>query len=615
MTVSNHKGGASRIVGLPVLGVVLLLACVVREASACLSQEAGSSASSLTSELQTGGSPKVNAPRFEGDVPISETAIFWFGQVTPTENYADVRVGYNDDHLLLHVAVFDRRLWYDTDPSPANLTDWDAVTLYLDQGGNVGSAPETDTYRFEGQLVWWEDRDIYQTAYRGDGNTWVPTAIDFASESSWRGQEHPNDDVDDRGWWLRYLIPFESLGLDGPPPEGTVWGLALALHDRDDAENTPIDDKVWPPAMAPQQPATWGQLAFGVPTYAPPPGVPGGMVTIRHGLEGATVTDADVGGSSVCGSAARPDYFPTWGTLNYAGKGYLNIQNQGDVSDWPCFSRYYVTFPLDLVPANKTIISATLTLYLWGGAGEGWDPGPKRSLIQALSVSTDWDESTITWNSAPLAQENLSATWVEPVDSYPGRPGIPYHWDVSRAAAEAYASGGPLRLAMYESDWAYQSGKYFDTCDTDEWGAEGRPTLRVTWGDALADLDKTALPTAGYEGDPITYTLSFLGTGRTLLFTDTLPMGGGAPSDLEVSGTSAYPTYDATHHRLTWSDTVSSGREVTIRYTVVIRSSAAAALVNEAQLGEVDGSRSTARAIVIANPYSIYLPSAARGGE
>ena len=49
-------------------------------------------------------------------------AVFWFGRVTPTENYADVRVGYTSQELVLNVATFDRRLWYDDAPSPGDLT-------------------------------------------------------------------------------------------------------------------------------------------------------------------------------------------------------------------------------------------------------------------------------------------------------------------------------------------------------------------------------------------------------------------------------------------------------------------------------------------------------------
>ena len=74
--------------------------------------------------------------------------------------------------------------------------------------------------------------------------------------------------------------------------------------------------------------------------------------------------------------------------------------------------------------------------------------------------------------------ENLSRTWVEPT-TFPGWPGIPYTWDVSRAMAQAYASGEPLRIAMYSADGAIHSGKYFYASDAD---VAGRPTLQITWG-------------------------------------------------------------------------------------------------------------------------------------
>ena len=351
-------------------------------------------------------------------------------------------------------------------------------------------------------------------------------------------------------------------------------------------------------------------LAFGMPTYSPPPPVPGGTVMVCHGLDRATVVDPDVGGSSVCGSPAGPDYFPTWGELNYAGKEFLNIQNLGDVGDWPCFSRYYVTFPLDDLPSGKVIISATLTLYQWGNAGEGCDPGPQPSLIQVLTVGQDWDESTLTWNNAPLAVENVALAWA---DVFPDWPGEPRRWDVSGAVAEAYAAERPLRLSLYESDWAYHSGKYFHSSDTDDWNENRRPTLTVTWGRAVAELAKTAVPSFGDQGNPITYTLSFLGTGNTLTLTDTLPLGVSAPGSFELAGTSVTPTYNSGEHRLTWSDDPVPGQEVTIRYAVTITTSGHQALVNTAELSEAGGDTSTATATVIANPYQAYLPLVLKG--
>lgn len=558
-------------------------------------------------QAATSSPRRVNAPYFDRRVKFSETAIFWFGRVTPTENSVDVRVGYSDNHLWLHVAMFDRRLWYDTSPFPAELTDWDAVTLYIDSDGDTGNLPGASSYRFEGQLVWWEPRDDYQAAYQGDGTGWVLSTTPFTTTSGWRGHS-PNNDVDDRGWWLRYEIPFDSLGLSGPPAQGSVWGMALAVHDRDDGAGSPIADQMWPEAMAPQQPVTWGQLAFGIPSYDPQTAMFEGAVTIRHGLDGATVVDGDVGGSSICGQPAWPEFFPTWGELNYAGKTFVNIQNQFDVADWPCFCRYYVEFPLDAVPADKVIMSATLTLHLWGGAGEGWEPPAQPSLIQVLTVDEGWDEDTLTWNNAPLAVENVSATWVDPVDEYPGILGIPHEWDVGRAVADAYARGTPVRLALYEADYAYHSGKYFRSSDYGDYGAEGRPTLDITWGRAVADPHKIAAPSQGVAGTPVDYTLRFLGSGNTLHLTDMLPAGLGTPGHFELEGTSIAPTYDSGAHRLIWSDSPGLGEKVAIRYRASIATEARESLINTAELREPDWSLRIDSATVIANPWPVYLP-------
>jgi hypothetical protein len=476
----------------------------------------------------------------------------------------------------------------------------------------VGDAPDANAYRFDAQLVWWEPRDNYQVAFQGDGGGWITTTLPFTTTSGWRGTA-PNNSEDDRGWALTFYIPFEGLGLAGPPPQGEVWGMALAVHDRDDAIGTPIADQRWPETTDPLQPATWGQLAFGLPAYDPLPAIPGDTVTIRHGLDGAMVVDADVGGSSVCGGAAWPNYFPTWGDLNYAGKAFANIQNLGDIGDWPCFSRYYVTFPLDALPAHKVILSATLTLYQFGNAGEGYDPGPQPSLIQILTVGEDWDESTITWNNAPLARENTSAAWAYPLDPVPDWPGVPREWDVSLAVAQAYAAGEPLRLALYEADWPYHSGKYFVTSDTDEWGQAARPTLRITWGNALGGLEKSVAPKSGSYGDPITYTVGFWATGETLRFTDTLPIGVGVPQNVEVQGTGITPAYDSVQHRLTWSDNVPQGQQVTIQYAVTLTVEDTQVLVNRAELQDSDGDTSTVTASVLANPDRIFLPLIRKG--
>ncbi|MCB0154850.1 MAG: DNRLRE domain-containing protein, partial [Anaerolineae bacterium] len=364
-------------------------------------------------------------------------------------------------------------------PSQADLTDWDAVTLYLDINGNSGAVPTSSSYRFINQFGSDTGSSTGQAAYRGNGADWVAAATSFTAGSGWRGDGF-NGGQEARGWVAEFHIPFTSLGLSGPPPESTVWGLGLTLHDRDEASGTAIPTQSWPETLNGQQPVTWGELAFGQPSYSPPPAEPGQLVTIRQGLNGATVPDGHVGGGTLCGQSFNPDFFNGWGEANYAAVDQINIQNQWDVADWPCFSKYYVTFPLDQLPPGKTIISATLTIHLFGNS----EPSQAQpSYIQALTVGQAWDEATLTWNNAPLATENVAGTTVAPVINFPGWPGVPYRWDLSGAVATAYQTGQPLRLVLYSADGDYHSGKYFVSSETGDWNAVARPTLEVLWGD------------------------------------------------------------------------------------------------------------------------------------
>ncbi len=427
---------------------------------------------------QTTPPRRVNAPyttSVNGGWP-KDRAIFWFGQVNPTSNYADVRTVYNDTQLIITLNIFDRQLWFDTSPTAVTLEQWDAVTLYLDLSGNTGSTPQSDSYRFVVQLR----QEANAATYQGNGSGWEATAVTFTPTTGWRG-DGVNNGAEARGWSATFKIPYSSLGLAGKPAEGTIWGLGLALHDRDDAAGSPIADQVWPETLNGGQPATWGQLHFGLPTYTPPPATPAGTTTIRHGLNGAVVADGHVGGQAVCGDPFNPNFFNGWGDANYAGDEQVNVQNQMDVADWPCFSKFYLTLPLDAVPAGKEIISATLTVYQFGNAGGPGEAEP--SVIQALTVAEGWNESSITWNNAPLAVQNVARADVNPITNFPGWPGVPITWDVSGAVAEAIAVGEPLRLALYSADSEQHSGKYFTSSDTGDWNANGRPTLEVVWGD------------------------------------------------------------------------------------------------------------------------------------
>ncbi len=427
----------------------------------------------------------VNVPYF-ADASLSnrfdELAIFWFGRLSRSTNYADVRIGYNDSELYLYLASFDRQLWYDTTPSGADLTAWDAATLLIDTGD--ARALSASSYRFVAQFrAEPEPNPAYQLSQRGAGGSWASASIPFTSIPGWRGDRlNDNSDSEDRGWAMTFRLPFASLGLSQRPPDGTRWRMALILHDRDDRDGTPIPDQVWPPALNPNAPITWAAINFGLPTYTPPAVRTTQQFQIRHKLNGVTVTDAGIGGQqeSMCNDSGN--FWDEWGNRpRPAGQADVSIQNQADLADWPCFAKYYITIPLDTLPRGRVVVSARLILSQMGNAQP---QDAKRSLIQALLVGEDWSPATLTWNNAPLARENIGAGWVDPI------PGFPGDWtqlpkreiDVTRGVAQAYNNGQPLRLALYSADGAYHSGKYFVSSETGDWNANNRPTLVVVLG-------------------------------------------------------------------------------------------------------------------------------------
>ena len=131
--------------------------------------------------------PVVNVPRFEQNINLTQGAIFWLGQVNPSNNYADVRVGYNNEALRLDAHVFDRLLWYDVEPLSHELTQWDSVTLLLHLDENSeGDTPSQNSYRFVAQFNQTGSRNNYQTVAQGSSPDWVVSSIPFTTTTGWR---------------------------------------------------------------------------------------------------------------------------------------------------------------------------------------------------------------------------------------------------------------------------------------------------------------------------------------------------------------------------------------------------------------------------------------------
>jgi hypothetical protein len=429
--------------------------------------------------------PTVNIPTIENvqsDWFPEEAAVIWFGKVTPTDNYSDIRIGYFQSALWVWISIIDRRLWYDESPSPEDLTKWDAVSLFLNIDDNGNNFTFDNTLRFDSQLYGGEpNRNNWQAAYHASNEGWMISPINFETHTNWWSMEGGlNDDSDDRAWVAEYIIPFQSLGLSGPPPEGTEWRMGFELHDRDDFNGAQIPDKAWPEYMLPNKPVTWAIAHAGLPGYVPPQSSNPQTYTLRNGLNGITITDGMVGGDTICGDGL--DFWSQWGDTSYPGTRHFNIQNQGNTDDWPCFSKTYITIPLDSLPRGMEVISATITVHQIGQATGPSDDPPKalNTLIQIWEINQDWDPFTLTWNNAPAPFENLSQGWVGAIDE--SQLGIPRYLDVSLAATRAYAAGKPLRLALYSADFYGGHGKYFFSSSSEDYDGNWRPSLTITLG-------------------------------------------------------------------------------------------------------------------------------------
>ena len=434
---------------------------------------------------------RVNTPYVDPGAtedPLQESAIFWFGQVNRADNYSDVRIRYEANRLVVNVEIFDRLLWYDNSPAPepSQFESWDMVSLFLHTDPVQTDALTPASFRFNAMVNHYQARENYQATYRGNNARWEIANLGVTTISSWRG-DALNNMVEDRGWLVQFNIPYTSLGMASTPREGAIWRLGLIVYDRDAASENAILTSSWPENLQNNQPGTWGELHFGIPRFPAPPAPSSGTVMIRQGLANAVVSDAAVGGTvdNLCPGDA--DFiWNEWGYANFAGAESSNIQNQANIDDWPCFAKYYVTFPIDQIPPGKTIHSAALILHHWGNSGTR--NLAQDSIIHVFSVAEDWREQTLSWNNAPLALENIDRIRIPWVDCTAGTgqmnwPCTPRIWDVGRAVDQAYQQGQPVRLALYSVDTAMHSGKFFTTSETGDWNEAGRPTLVIHYGD------------------------------------------------------------------------------------------------------------------------------------
>lgn len=563
------------------------------------------------SEVEAATQPRrVNIPYFSGQVTWAQSAIFWFGvneQGLPGKNYADVRVAYTATALEIRVTVVDYYLWYVENATPADdLTVYDAAAIYLDTNNDRSGAPQSDDYMFLIGARHGEDLTNYTRQARGSGSQWDKNWSPYpawAAESAMQWNCNPgpnsNDCGIDYGWTAIFSIPWQTLGLSSAPIQGSLWSLGVQMFDRDDRPPAgQVAPEGWPETFDPASPASWGKLHFGEASYTPELAQQEGVTTIRAAsTDDDTVEDAWMGGGGVCAGGHMGG-----SEANHGNDTNLFVGSETAPTHFPCYNKSFLRFSLDTIPPGKEIISATLTLYHWGNA----DPSQAQpSWVHLFTISDAWDEMTIHWNNAPLAQENISASWIYPLSSFPGWPGIAYQWNTTQAVAEAYKAGEPVNIALYASDTEQHSSKYLTSSETGDWNIQGRPMLSIAWGTSIPQLSLTANTTQAQPSQNITYTLTIRGSGDALTLRNVLPSGVSAPISFS-------PGLNYSPHQLTWSGAPASGETVMLSYTVTVTAVDRIALWNQANLyiggNEIDRSEN----LILVDPLNQYFPLIAR---
>lgn len=407
----------------------------------------------------------------------NQMALFWFGKVSPTDNYTHVRTGYNQAQLSMEVSIYDRDLWYDDAfPTANEVTQWDAVSMYF----YLPQTPQrmSHLFRFDAQLSHWQTRQPYQAAFERIGTGWKLLNMPFSTKAIYRG-EGINGSAEDKGWMLEVNIPFASVGYSSNPGNLEEWRMGLRVYDQDIGPGKPGRSQVWPTGFSESNTESFGIITFGYPSFSQPGKPVAGRTEIQQSPS-VFVPDGSVGGHTNCGGSAN--YWSEWGELVYDDaktSEQVVVQNQRDVSDFPCFSRYYVTFPINSIPPGKVILSAKLVLHQFGNS----DPTQAySSYIQVFRVIESCKENTLSWNNSPQVYENYHGSWVDPLATYPGVPGVERTWDVAQALIATISEGQPsLNLVLQSADSARHSGKYFWSSETAEWNSSTPPKLNVTW--------------------------------------------------------------------------------------------------------------------------------------
>lgn len=385
--------------------------------------EAGSG--SLTDN--TIGRPLNISKKFDSSISVVRSNVFWFGELNEQSNAIDMRIGHNATELMLSASVFDDDIQYSTDTS-ADWHDFDTMRYEIAINGS--------DYTVETMTRHYQPLEMYARFGQLNNGQFVQIPVDLKHQGSWFG-DSPNNVGNDRGWYSIIYISWDALGGQSD------FVLTVTNFDKD---------------LDYQGSQTWSGL---VSLEQLPLGTDGTeFVRFSRGGEWL-VDDAHVGGAFDCGVTEKPDFFPTWGDVSYPQAPQINIQNQMNTEDWPCFSRYMIWFDIPVGLDRKMVSNATIIMHQFGEAGHAW-PHNSLEFIPDSNIQAIWveqPEPPYTWNNTPEIKAHLSTTYVPSRNEVFVNPPVAHEFDITYAIKNA--DGNRVAILLYSADWDIHSGKYF----------------------------------------------------------------------------------------------------------------------------------------------------------
>jgi hypothetical protein len=162
------------------------------------------------------------------------------------------------------------------------------------------------------------------------------------------------------------------------------------------------------------------------------------------------------------GTAVKDAYVLKTTTFNYGTDIGLRVGGNDA-------SRSYLQFDLSSIPNGADVVSASLTLLHAGYYNQ------LNITVQCFLVTQTWNETTITWNTQPTFDSNISSS---SLNFYTGSTGQLRTWDIKNIVSNWISTGVNNGLVLKQTDTAGAEAIFYSS---DNSSATDRPKLTISY--------------------------------------------------------------------------------------------------------------------------------------